>query len=77
MNRPDGKNRQNNLQNDYTSLQICRLVLIYGLVMTLEGLVMQEVLQTENKFVKVRTRKLSENHWPVRNNFVDFRRRNL
>ena len=71
MNRPDGKNRQNNLQNDYTSLQICRLVLIYGLVMTLE------VLQTENKFVKVRTRKLSENHWPVRNNFVDFRRRNL
>lgn len=44
MNRPDGKNRQNNLQNNYTSLQICGLVLIYGLVMTLEGLVMQEVL---------------------------------
>ena len=57
MNRPDGKNRQNNLQNDYTSLQICRLVLIYGLVMTLEGLVMQEVLQCENKIVMVSAEK--------------------
>ena len=57
MNRPDGKNRQNNLQNDYTSLQICGLVLIYGLVMALEGLVMQEVLKYKIVFVMVDVRK--------------------
>ena len=57
MNRPDGKNRQNNLQNDYTSLQICGLVLIYGLVMTLEGLVMQEVLHYKLVPVMVGARK--------------------
>lgn len=57
MNRPDGKNRQNNLQNNYTSLQICGLVLIYGLVMTLAELVTQNILQYGNKSAMVDTGK--------------------